>query len=416
MTLASLMLVMPCHISSQPKLPCVASPFHSVFRSIAFEDGIGVLSPDDSFPVRNPVIKAGSEDEVAGHLQGFNVDDASVEAEENAQRPTVKRTGEGFEEKAYLVGVACKSSRDDSFDIEESLKELAQLADTAGLVVVGSTFQKLSTPNPRTYIGSGKVAEVKSAIRAFGVETAGIEEAKTEEIMKLQSALEEIQLHLQETKDLLMREHKKAKEAARIEEAQTKELVKLQSTSEEIRFQFKEANEMLMREREKAKENAELVEAKTEEHRKSAEIGEAKTEEHVKLQTDLEEMRLQLQETKELLMREQRKAKETAEIREAKTEENVKLLSALEEMRLQLQETKDLLVREQDRTKETTEIEESKTEEQLKLQFTLEETRLQFQETKELLMREQEKAEEIEDMEQAKTEENVRLRAALEEM
>ncbi|VFQ97138.1 unnamed protein product, partial [Cuscuta campestris] len=63
---------------------------------------------------------------------------------------------------------------------------------------------------------------------------AGIEEAKTEEIMKLQSALEEIQLHLQETKDLLMREHEKAKEAARIEEAQTEELVKLQSTLEEI--------------------------------------------------------------------------------------------------------------------------------------------------------------------------------------
>ncbi|VFQ88700.1 unnamed protein product [Cuscuta campestris] len=241
-----------------------------------------------------------------------------------------------------------------------------------------------------------------------------------------------------------MREHKKAKEAARIEEAQTEELVKLQSTLEEIRFQIKEANEMLMREREKAKENVELVEAKTEEHvklqsdleelrlqfqetkellmreqrkaKETAEIGEAKTEEHVKLQTDLEEMRLQLQETKELLMREHRKAKETAEIGEAKTEENVKLLSALEEMRLQLQETKDLLVREQDRTKETTEIEESKTEEQLKLQLTLEETRLQFQETKELLMREQEKAKEIEDMEQAKTEENVRLRAALEEM
>ncbi|VFQ62420.1 unnamed protein product [Cuscuta campestris] len=137
----------------------------------AFEDGIGILSPDDSVPVRNPVIEAGSEDEVADHLEGFNVDDPSVEAEENAQRPALKRTGEGFEEKAYLIGVACKSSRDDSFDIEESLKELAQLADTAGLVVVGSTFQKLSTPNPRTYIGFGKVAEVKSAIRAFGVET-----------------------------------------------------------------------------------------------------------------------------------------------------------------------------------------------------------------------------------------------------
>ncbi|VFQ88699.1 unnamed protein product [Cuscuta campestris] len=40
MTVASLMLVMPCHISSQPKLPCVASPFHFVFRSIYDNDEI----------------------------------------------------------------------------------------------------------------------------------------------------------------------------------------------------------------------------------------------------------------------------------------------------------------------------------------------------------------------------------------
>ncbi|KAJ4814998.1 GTPase HflX [Rhynchospora pubera] len=74
-------------------------------------------------------------------------------------------------EKAYLVGVECKRNDEDIFDMEDSLKELTQLADTAGLTVVGSTYQKLATPNPRTYIGSGKVAEIKSAINAFDVET-----------------------------------------------------------------------------------------------------------------------------------------------------------------------------------------------------------------------------------------------------
>ncbi|XP_027332991.1 uncharacterized protein LOC113847883 isoform X1 [Abrus precatorius] len=77
---------------------------------------------------------------------------------------------EVFEEKAYLVGVERKSDVQD-FGIEESLSELAQLADTAGLLVVGSTYQKLTSPNPRTYIGSGKVSEIKSAIHALGVET-----------------------------------------------------------------------------------------------------------------------------------------------------------------------------------------------------------------------------------------------------
>ncbi|KAJ4755837.1 GTPase HflX [Rhynchospora pubera] len=74
-------------------------------------------------------------------------------------------------EKAYLIGVECKRNDEDIFDMEDSLKELTQLADTAGLTVVGSTYQKLATPNPRTYIGSGKVAEIKSAINAFDVET-----------------------------------------------------------------------------------------------------------------------------------------------------------------------------------------------------------------------------------------------------
>lgn len=51
------------------------------------------------------------------------------------------------------------------------MSELEQLADTAGLLVVASTYQKLASPNPRTYIGSGKVSEIKSAINALDVET-----------------------------------------------------------------------------------------------------------------------------------------------------------------------------------------------------------------------------------------------------
>ena len=43
---------------------------------------------------------------------------------------------------ADAICVACKGDKEDSFGIEESLKELAQLADTAGLLVVGSTHQK----------------------------------------------------------------------------------------------------------------------------------------------------------------------------------------------------------------------------------------------------------------------------------
>ncbi|KAK4803499.1 hypothetical protein SAY86_003316 [Trapa natans] len=87
------------------------------------------------------------------------------------ERSKLRNGREVFEEKAYLIGVERKGDAEDFFGIEESLKELAQLADTAGLRVVGSTYQKLSSPNPRTYIGSGKVAEIKTAVHALDVET-----------------------------------------------------------------------------------------------------------------------------------------------------------------------------------------------------------------------------------------------------
>ncbi|KAI3969929.1 hypothetical protein MKX01_038397 [Papaver californicum] len=96
----------------------------------------------------------------------------SKKADEDEENRFKLRNGKQVvAEKAYLVGVQLKIVSDGSFSSEESLKELGQLADTAGLTVAGSTYQKLATPNPRTYIGSGKVAEIKTAINALDVET-----------------------------------------------------------------------------------------------------------------------------------------------------------------------------------------------------------------------------------------------------
>ena len=47
---------------------------------------------------------------------------------------------------------------------EDSLEELARLADTAGLKVVGAALQRLDKPNTASYIGSGKVEEVKAMV------------------------------------------------------------------------------------------------------------------------------------------------------------------------------------------------------------------------------------------------------------
>ncbi|CAH9071987.1 unnamed protein product [Cuscuta europaea] len=240
-----------------------------------------------------------------------------------------------------------------------------------------------------------KVEELSSQLELEKRMRADIEEAKTEENAKLQSALDEIRHQLQETKELFMREHEKANKSAEILEARNEEHVKLQCALDEMRLQLHETKELLMREKEKANE--------------TAEIEGAKTEQQVKLQSDLEEIRLQFQETKESLMREQEKAKETADLVEVRSEEHEKLQFTLEETRLKFQETKELLLREREKTKETV-------EENAKLQSALEEMRLHIQETKELLLREQEKAKETADKEQAKTEENVKLQSALEEM
>ena len=61
-------------------------------------------------------------------------------------------------ERAILVGV--DFGRDDAWPIEESLDELGRLAETDGAEVVMRVTQKLDAPVPRTFIGSGKAAEL----------------------------------------------------------------------------------------------------------------------------------------------------------------------------------------------------------------------------------------------------------------
>jgi GTP-binding protein HflX len=63
-------------------------------------------------------------------------------------------------ERAFLVGVEL-NRQGGLLSVEESLNELSLLADTAGLDVVGSATQRLDHPDPKTYIRSGKVLEIK---------------------------------------------------------------------------------------------------------------------------------------------------------------------------------------------------------------------------------------------------------------
>jgi GTP-binding protein HflX len=72
-------------------------------------------------------------------------------------------------ERTFMVGVELRGN-DNLLSLEDSLAELELLASTAGLEVVGEVTQKLDTPNPKTYIGPGKVEEVKAFVEELLVD------------------------------------------------------------------------------------------------------------------------------------------------------------------------------------------------------------------------------------------------------
>jgi GTP-binding protein HflX len=64
-------------------------------------------------------------------------------------------------ERAFLVGAEIRGAKQ-LLALEDSLAELALLADTAGVDVVGELTQKMNHPHGVTYIGPGKVTELKA--------------------------------------------------------------------------------------------------------------------------------------------------------------------------------------------------------------------------------------------------------------
>jgi GTPase len=66
-------------------------------------------------------------------------------------------------ERAILVGAPRKGSNA-KHQMDEHLQELERLVDTAGGLVVGEVTQQIDKPNPATYLGKGKVEELRMVI------------------------------------------------------------------------------------------------------------------------------------------------------------------------------------------------------------------------------------------------------------
>lgn len=71
-------------------------------------------------------------------------------------------------ERVVLVGVWTEGS---AADADASLAELAALAETAGSEVLEGVIQRRDKPDPATYIGSGKAAELREVVLATGADT-----------------------------------------------------------------------------------------------------------------------------------------------------------------------------------------------------------------------------------------------------
>lgn len=67
------------------------------------------------------------------------------------------------EERAVIVGVVQKGQTD--LQVEEYLDELAFLAETAGAITVKRFMQKLSHPDSKTFVGKGKLQEIKTYVQ-----------------------------------------------------------------------------------------------------------------------------------------------------------------------------------------------------------------------------------------------------------
>ena len=73
----------------------------------------------------------------------------------------------GDKERAVLVGLIHKDQTD--HQVQEYLDELAFLAETAGAITVKRFTQKLQHPDSRTFIGKGKLEEIKNYIQGKNV-------------------------------------------------------------------------------------------------------------------------------------------------------------------------------------------------------------------------------------------------------
>lgn len=95
---------------------------------------------------------------------------------------------EEIAERAVLVGLITEQQSEAK--VNEYLDELAFLADTAGAVTVKQFTQRLPYPNPRTFVGSGKLEEIAKFIEENDISMAIFDDdLSTKQVMNIEKEL-----------------------------------------------------------------------------------------------------------------------------------------------------------------------------------------------------------------------------------
>ena len=82
----------------------------------------------------------------------------------------IDKTNDKKINRAVLVGLHAHNLTKEENATESSMEELAALLETAGGETVGVVTQSKDSPDPRTFIGEGKVQEVKAVVEAMGAD------------------------------------------------------------------------------------------------------------------------------------------------------------------------------------------------------------------------------------------------------
>jgi GTPase len=131
-----------------------------------------------------------------------------------------KRNKINKEERAVLVGIVQKEQTEQ--EVHEYLDELAFLAETAGAVAVKKFIQKLPHPDSRTFVGKGKLEEIKKYVQDRDINVLIFDdELSGSQIMNIEKAVDVKTIDRSDLiLDIFARRAKTAQAKAQVELAQ----------------------------------------------------------------------------------------------------------------------------------------------------------------------------------------------------